>query len=204
MNSDEAKTKALSFWGKIKEAYKSNPLAKKREGEITCPKCGAKNKEIAVSCKECGTKFEYQSAKKGVILGVGLAASILMVIETWILCAATAAAGAFAEAFEDYGAAAEANEANGLCNLLWAAAVAGIVGTVASYKMKNWGWKLQSIVVAIYLVAGLSEGIGSAAGMALLMSPLAVSTWLGYKVLQEAGQYLDSLHGITSPAKESV
>jgi len=197
MNGDEAKTKAMSLWDKIKAAYKSNPLAEKRAGEITCPKCGAKNMEVAVSCKECGEKFEYKSAKKGVILGVGLAASILLLIETWLLCAATAVAGAVAEWGSDYATAAQADTANGIYNLLWAAAVAGIVATVASYKMKNWGWKLQSIVVGIYVLAGLSEGIGSALGMFLLISPLAVSTWLGYKVLQEAGKYLDSLHGIS-------
>ena len=194
VNKEDVKTKALSLWQKVLDAYKSNPLKKERKGEITCPKCKAKNIEVAISCKECGEKFEYKSAKKGVILGIGLAASILLVIATWILCAASAAVGAFAEAFEDYGTAAQADEANGIYNLLWAAAVAGIVATVASYKMKNWGWKLQSIVVGIYVLAGLSEGIGSALGMLLMVSPLAISAWLGYKVIQEAGAYLDSLH----------
>jgi len=197
MDAEEVKGQALSFWGKVKAAYKSNPLAEKRTGKITCPKCKAKNKEIAISCKECGEKFEYKSAKKGVILGVGLAASIMLLIATWMLCAATAVVGGVAEAYEEYGTAAQANEANGIYSLLWAASVAGIVATVASYKMKNWGWKLQSIVVGIYVLAGLSEGIKPALGMFFMVSPLAISAWLGYKLLVEAGRYLDSLHAKT-------
>ena len=152
---------------------------------------------MAISCKECGEKFEYRSAKKGVILGVGLFASITLVIATWIMCAATAVVGAFAELAEDYEAAAQADDANGIGQLLWAAAIAGIVATVASYKMKNWGWKLQSIVVGVYVLAGLSDGVGSTIYMLILTSPLAISAWLGYKVLQEAGRYLDSLHAKT-------
>lgn len=197
METNEVNEKMMSFWGKIKAAYKSNPLAEKRTGEITCPKCHARNIEVAISCKECGEKFEYRSAKKGVILGVGLFASITLVIATWIMCAATAVVGAFAELAEDYEAAAQADDANGVGQLLWAAAIAGIVATVASYKMKNWGWKLQSIVVGVYVLAGLSDGVGSTIYMLILTSPLAISAWLGYKVLQEAGQYLDSLHGKT-------
>lgn len=187
MDNNEAKEKALSFWEKVKAAYKSNPLAEVRKGEITCPKCHAANIEVAVSCKECGEKFEYKSAKPGVILGIGLAASILLVIATWMLCAATAVASAFGDETAD--------AANGVYNLLWLAAVAGIVATVASYKMKHWGWKLQSIVVGIYVLAGLSEGLGSAFGMFLMVSPLAISSWLGYRVLIEAGQFLDAIHG---------
>lgn len=197
METNEVNEKMMSFWEKIKAAYKSNPLAEKRTGEITCPKCHARNIEVAISCKECGEKFEYRSAKKGVILGVGLFASITLVIATWIMCAATAVVGAFAELAEDYEAAAQADDANGVGQLLWAAAIAGIVATVASYKMKNWGWKLQSIVVGVYVLAGLSDGVGSTIYMLILTSPLAISAWLGYKVLQEAGQYLDSLHGKT-------
>lgn len=191
VNKDEAKAKALSLWQKVLEAYKSNPLKKEREGEITCPKCKAKNIAVAISCKECGEKFEYKSPKKGVILGVGLAASILLVISTWTMYAAAQAVTGLAIVFEDGAAAAQAEEAGNLISLLWAAAVAGIVATVASYKMKNWGWKLQSIVCAIYILFGLSEG--SLVG-ALLVSPLIVSAWLGYKLMVEAGQYLDSLH----------
>lgn len=197
METDEVKEKAMSLWEKIKAAYRSNPLAEKRTGEITCPKCHARNIEVAISCKECGEKFEYRSAKKGVILGVGLFASITLVIATWIMCAATAVVGAFAELAEDYEAAAQADDANGICQLLWAAAIAGIVATVASYKMKNWGWKMQSIVVGVYVLAGLSDGVGSTIYMLILTSPLAISAWLGYKVLQEAGRYLDSLHAKT-------
>lgn len=197
METDEVKVKAMSLWEKIKAAYRSNPLAEKRTGEITCPKCHARNIEVAISCKECGEKFEYRSAKKGVILGVGLFASITLVIATWIMCAATAVVGAFAELAEDYEAAAQADDANGIGQLLWAAAIAGIVATVASYKMKNWGWKLQSIVVGVYVLAGLSDGVGSTIYMLILTSPLAISAWLGYKVLQEAGRYLDSLHAKT-------
>ena len=181
--SNETGASASSFWGKIKAAYKSNPLAEVRKGEITCPKCHAKNIEVAISCKECGERFEYRSAKKGVILGVGLAASILLVLATWMMCAVTALADAMGETGAD--------EANGVANLLWLAAVAGIVATVASYKMKHWGWKLQSIVVAIYTLVGLSEGH---IGGFVLVLPLFVSTWLGYKVMKEAGEYLDSLH----------
>lgn len=181
MDQQGSQGKPLTFWEKVKAAYKSNPLAEKRTGAITCPKCGAKNKDIAISCKECGEKFEYKSAKKGVILGVGLAGSILLIIETWILCVASAVVGA--------------DEANDVFNLLWFAAVAGIVATVASYKMKNWGWKLQSIVIGIYALAGIVDGLGSLVGVLILISPLIVSAWLGYKVLQEAGKYLDSLHG---------
>ena len=197
METDEVKEKAMSLWEKIKAAYRSNPLAEKRTGEITCPQCHARNIEVAISCKECGEKFEYRSAKKGVILGVGLFASITLVIATWIMCAATAVVGAFAELAEDYEAAAQADDANGIGQLLWAAAIAGIVATVASYKMKNWGWKLQSIVVGVYVLAGLSDGVGSTIYMLILTSPLAISAWLGYKVLQEAGRYLDSLHAKT-------
>lgn len=186
METNEVNDKEVSLLEKIKAAYKSNPLAEKRTGEITCPKCHAKNIEVAISCKECGEKFEYHSAKKGVILGVGLAASIMLVLATWMGSAASAVAAAFE--------AEGAEEANNFYNLLWAASVAGIVATVASYKMKNWGWKLQSIVVGIYVLTGLSEGVGSAFGMLLMVSPLAISAWLGYKVLQEAGRYLDSLH----------
>ncbi len=184
VNKEDVKTKALSLWQKVLDAYKSNPLKKERKGEITCPKCKAKNIEVAVSCKECGEKFEYQSAKKGVILGVGLTASVLLVISTWMMCAATGIAAAFGEE--------GAEEANGVANLLWVAAVAGIVATVASYKMKNWGWKLQSIVCAIYILTGLSEG--DVMGGIVLVLPLIVSAWLGYKLMVEAGQYLDSLH----------
>lgn len=191
INKDDAKAKARSLWQKVLEAYKSNPLKKERKGEIICPKCKAKNIEVAISCKECGERFEYKSPKKGVILGVGLAASILLVISTWTMYAAAQAATGLAIMFEDGEAAAQAEEAGNLISLLWVAAVAGIVATVASYKMKNWGWKLQSIVCAIYILFGLSEG--SLVG-ALLVSPLIVSAWLGYKLMVEAGQYLDSLH----------
>ena len=191
VNKEDVKTKALSLWQKVLDAYKSNPLKKERKGEITCPKCKAKNIEVAVSCKECGEKFEYQSAKKGVILGVGLTASVLLVISTWTMYAAAQATAGFAEIFGDAETASQAEEAGNMISLLWAAAIAGIVATAASYKMNNWGWKLQSIVCAIYILVGLSEG--SLVG-ALLVSPLIVSAWLGYKLMVEAGQYLDSLH----------
>ena len=184
VNKDEAKAKARFLWQKVLEAYKSNPLKKERNGEITCPKCKTKNIAVAISCKECGEKFEYKSAKKGVILGVGLAASILLVISTWMMCAATGIAASFGDE--------AAAEANGVANLLWVAAVAGIVATVASYKMKNWGWKLQSIVCAIYILVGLSEG--DVVGGVVLVCPLILSAWLGYKLMVEFGEYLDSLH----------
>ena len=124
-----------------------------------------------------------RSAKKGVILGVGLAASILLVISTWMMWAATGIAASFGDE--------AAAEANGVANLLWVAAVAGIVATVASYKMKNWGWKLQSIVCAIYILVSLSEGD---IVCIVLVSPLILSAWLGYKLMVELGEYLDSLH----------
>ena len=186
IDQDVVKGQAMGLWAKVKAAYAYNPFTVKRDTPITCPKCHTENLAIAVSCKECGEQFAYKPMKRGVILGIGLTASILLVISTWLLCAATGLGAALG--------AEGAAEANSLANLLWFAAVAGIVATVASYKMKHWGWKLQSIVCAIYILSGLGEIITTL----FLISPLIVSAWLGYKSMREAGEYLDKLH--QSPA----
>ena len=181
MNQEAINETAKGLLAKIKAAYAYNPFTIKRDTPITCPKCHTENLAIAVSCKECGEQFAYKPMKRGVILGVGLSASIFLLIASWIAWAC----------------------GSGVMAFLWYVSIAGIVGAVASYKMKHWGWKVESFVVVAWECLFLSgnEGIFVAIfGGALILSPLIAASWLGYKSMKEAGEYLDNLH---HPKKEN-
>ena len=183
IDQDALKGQAMGLWAKIKAAYAYNPFTVKRDNPISCPRCHTENLAIAVSCKECGEQFAYKPTKRGVILGIGLAAGIFLLIVSWIAWLCT---GSSALAF------------------LWWVSVAAIVAAVACYKMKPWGWKLESFVAIAWeclFLSGKDNIFVALFGGAIVLSPIIVSAWLGYKSMREAGEYLDKLH--QSPDKKS-
>ncbi len=180
IDQDVVKGQAMGLWAKIKAAYAYNPFTVKRDTPITCPKCHTENLAIAVSCKECGEQFAYKPMKRGVILGIGLASGIFLLISSWILWLGTG---------------------SGVLAFLWWVSIAAIVAAVACYKMKPWGWKLESFVAIAWeclFLSGKDNIFVALFGGAAFLSPIIVSAWLGYKSMREAGEYLDKLH--QSPA----
>lgn len=176
MDKEEVTSQAKGIVAKVKDAFKYNPYAAKREAPIYCPKCHHENLAIAVSCKECGETFAYKPVKSGVAKGLGLFGGIFFLIASWVIWGCT---GSSVAAF------------------LWWFSIAAIVGAVAMAKMKHWGWKVVSVSCVAWILLFMTDNSGPVIGLiggAILTSPLWVAAWLGYKSMVEAGKYLDDIH----------
>lgn len=183
MNNEQITEQAKGIVAKVKDAFKYNPYAVKREAPIYCPKCHHENLAIAVSCKECGEVFAYKPVKSGVAKGLGLFGGIFFLIASWVIWGCT---GSFVAGF------------------LWYFSIAAIVGAVAMARMKHWGWKVVSVscIAWILFVTDNSGPVIGLIGGAILTSPLWVAAWLGYKSMVEAGKYLDDIHKKPEPETE--